>query len=117
MRRRLLGALAPVIIMAGTPALLAQYSITNMLGGFNITPTAAGTGGIFAGTYSIGYQSAAPVIYQPATGWAGVPVGMGFVSSLNTIHFNSWGAATAVSSPLNNGIFSKNCRWNEYSGL
>jgi len=96
LRRALLGALA--LLVVGAPALLlAQYSETNMLGGFNITPTAAGTGGIFAGTYSIGYQSAAPVIYQPATGWAGLPVGMGFVSSLNTIHFNSWGAATAVS--------------------
>lgn len=94
--RTLLRTLA--FIIAGAPALLlAQYSATNMSGGYNISPTAAASGGIFAGTYSPGFQSAAPVIYQPATGWAGLPVGMGFVSSLYGIHFNYWGAATAIS--------------------
>jgi probable HAF family extracellular repeat protein len=82
----------------GTPVLLlAQYSETNMLGGYNISPSAAGTGGIFAGTYSPGFQSASPVIYKPATGWAGLPVGLGFVSSLYGIHLNYWDAATAIS--------------------
>jgi probable HAF family extracellular repeat protein len=96
MRRTLLRSLA--FIIAGAPALvLAQYSETNMLGGYNTSPTAAATGGIFAGTYSPGFQSAAPVIYQPATGWAGLPVGMGFVSSLYGIHLNYWGAAIAIS--------------------
>lgn len=86
------------LLSAGAPALLlAQYSETNMSGGYNISATAAATGGIFAGTYSPGFQSAAPVIYQPATGWGGLPVGMGFVSSLYGIHFNCWGAATAIS--------------------
>ena len=68
-----------------------------MLGGYNISPTAAATGGIFAGTASPGFQYATPVIYKPATGWAGLPVGMGFVSSLYGIHLNYWGAATAIS--------------------
>ena len=96
MRRAVLHTLA--FIIAGAPALLlAQYSETNMLGGYNISPTAAANGGVFAGTYSPGFQSASPVIYQPATGWAGLPVGMGFVSSLYGIHFNYWGAATAIS--------------------
>ncbi len=86
------------LLIVGAPVLLlAQYSETNMLGGYNISPAAAANGGIFAGTYSPGFQSAAPVIYQPASGWAGLPVGMGFVSSLNGIHFNFWGAATAIS--------------------
>ncbi len=85
-------------LIAGAPArLLAQYSETNMLGGYNISPSAAANGGFFAGTYSPGFQSAAPVIYYPSTGWAGLPVGLGFVSSLNNIHFNYWGAATAIS--------------------
>ena len=86
------------LIIAGAPALLlAQYSETNMLGGYNVSPTAAGNGGSFAGTASPGFQSASPMIYQPATGWAGLPVGMGFVSSLYGIHLNYWGAATAIS--------------------
>ena len=85
-------------LIAGAPALLpAQYSETNMLGGYNISPTVAANGGIFAGTYSTGFQSAAPVIYKPSTGWAGLPIGLGFVSSLNGIHLNYWGAATAIS--------------------
>jgi probable HAF family extracellular repeat protein len=84
-------------MIAGVPVLLAQYSETNMLGGYNVSPTAAANGGIFAGTYSPGFQSASPMIYQPATGWAGLPVGLGFVSSLNGIHLNYWGAATAIS--------------------
>src|ERR1039457_3137071 len=93
--RTLLRALA--FIIAGTPALLlAQYSETNIPGGYNISPAAAATGGIFAGTYSPDFQSATPVIYKPATGWAGLPVGMGFVSSLYGIHLNYWGAATAI---------------------
>ena len=96
MRRNLLRTFT--FIIAGTPSLLlAQYSETNMSGGYNISPTAAATGGIFAGTYSPGFQSASPVIYQPATGWAGLPVGLGFVSSLYGIHLNYWGAATAIS--------------------
>jgi probable HAF family extracellular repeat protein len=96
MRRTLLRTLAFIIV--GTPVLLlAQYSETNMLGGYNISPTAAANGGIFAGTYSPGFQSATPVIYKPATGWAGLPVGLGFVSSLYGIHLNYWGAATAIS--------------------
>jgi probable HAF family extracellular repeat protein len=96
LRRALLRALA--FIIAGAPALLlAQYSETNMLGGYNISPTAAANGGIFAGTASPGFQSASPVIYNPSTGWAGLPVGMGFVSSLYGIHLNYWGAATAIS--------------------
>ena len=96
MRRILLRTLA--FLIAGAPVLLpAQYSETNMLGGYNISPTAAASSGIFAGTYSPGFQSASPVIYQPATGWAGLPVGMGFVSNLYGIHFNYWGAATAIS--------------------
>jgi hypothetical protein len=87
-----------VFVIAGAPVLLlAQYSETNMLGGYNISPTAAGTGGIFAGTYSPGFQSASPVIYKSAIGWAGLPVGLGFVSSLYGIHLNYWGAATAIS--------------------
>jgi probable HAF family extracellular repeat protein len=86
------------IVVAGVPALLqAQYSETNMLGGYNISPTAAATGGIFAGTASPGFQSATPVIYKPSTGWSGLPVGAGFVSSLYGIHLNCWGAATAIS--------------------
>jgi uncharacterized membrane protein len=87
-----------MFIIVGTPALLlAQSSETNMMGGYNITPTAAATGGIFAGTASPGFQSATPVIYQPATGWVSLPVGLGFVSSLYGIKLNSWGAATAIS--------------------
>jgi probable HAF family extracellular repeat protein len=85
-------------IILGTPALLlAQYSETNILGGYNITPTTAASAGIFAGTASPGFQSATPVIYKPSTGWAGLPVGLGFVSSLYGIHLNYWGAATAIS--------------------
>ena len=85
-------------IIAGAPALLlAQYSETTMLGGYNVSPTAAANGGIFAGTASPGYQSASPMIYKPSTGWVGLPVGLGFVSSLYGIHLNSWGAATAIS--------------------
>ncbi|HUZ06676.1 MAG TPA: hypothetical protein VMV89_04235, partial [Candidatus Paceibacterota bacterium] len=87
-----------MFLIAGAPVLLlAQYSETNILGGYNISPTAAANGGIFAGTYSPGFQSASPMIYKPATGWAGLPVGMGFVSSLNNIPLNYWGAATAIS--------------------
>ena len=87
-----------VLLIAGAPALLpAQYSETTMLGGYNISPTAAANGGVFAGTYWPGFQSAAPVIYTSSNGWAGLPVGMGFVSSLNGIHLNFWGAATAIS--------------------
>ncbi len=37
------------------------------------------------------------MIYKPATGWAGLPVGLGFVSSLYGIPLNCWGAATAIS--------------------
>jgi probable HAF family extracellular repeat protein len=87
-----------VFLIVGTPTLLpAQYSEMNMLGGYNISPAAAANGDIFAGTYSPGFQSAAPVIYTPATGWAGLPVGLGFVSSLYGIHLNFWGASTAIS--------------------
>ena len=86
------------LIMFGAPALvLAQYSETSMLGGYNVSPTAAGNGGTFAGTASPGFQSASPMIYQPSTGWVGLPVGLGFVSSLFGIHLNSWGAASAIS--------------------
>ena len=96
MRRAILRTL--VFITGGAPALLlAQYSETTMLGGYNISPTAAANGGIFAGTASPGYQSASPVIYQPSPGWVGLPVGMGFVSSLYGIHLNYWGTATAIS--------------------
>jgi probable HAF family extracellular repeat protein len=96
MRCTVLGVLTSMI--AGAPALLlAQYSETTMLGGYNVAPTAAANGGIFAGTASPGFQSASPVICEPATGWAGLPVGLGFVSSLNGIHLNYWGAATAIS--------------------
>ena len=96
LRRTVLRSLA--FILAGAPALLlAQYSETNMLGGYNVSPTAAATGSIYAGTYSPGFQSASPMIYQPSTGWAGLPAGMGFVTSLNGIHLNYWGAATAIS--------------------
>ena len=85
-------------MIAGAPALLpAQYSETNMLGGYNVSPSAAATGGIFGGTYSPGYQSASPMVFTPSTGWAGLPAGMGFVTSLNGIHLNYWGAATAIS--------------------
>jgi probable HAF family extracellular repeat protein len=96
MRRIFLRSL--VFIAAGAPALLlAQYSEKNFPGGYNISPAAAASGGIFAGTYSPGFQTASPAIYKPATGWAGLPVGAGFVSSLYGIHLNSWGAATAIS--------------------
>jgi len=96
MRRTVLRTLG--FIIAGAPALLlGQYSETNILGGYNVAPTAAGNGGVFAGTASPGYQSASPMRYQPATGWVGLPVGLGFVSSLYGIHLNYWGAATAIS--------------------
>jgi probable HAF family extracellular repeat protein len=96
MPRAILCMLAALI--AGAPAvLLAQYSETNMLGGYNISPTAAASGGIFAGTASPGFQSATPVVYNPSTGWGGLPVGAGFVTSLYGINLNSWGAAIAVS--------------------
>jgi len=96
MRCILLRTLA-LLIVGAPPLLLAQYSETNMLNGYNVSPTAAANGGIFAGTASPGYQSASPMIYKPATGWAGLPVGLGFVSSLYGIPLNYWGAASAIS--------------------
>jgi len=96
MKRPILGSLA--FLIAAAPALLlAQYSETAMPGGYNVSPTAAANGGIFAGTASPGYQSASPMVFKPSTGWAGLPAGMGFVTSLYGIHLNYWGAATAIS--------------------
>jgi len=93
MRRSLLGALAPIIIMAGTPALLAQYSEIKM-GEYLHYAVAAANGGVYAGIDGIGYTTVfgTPSLYQTNTGWVDLPVAQGFNTSLQI-----YGSTTGIS--------------------